>query len=333
MQTEIALSRHAHDRIASRRVDEQWLAEIWADPATRVLVMAGARVPVVEGKVTWCSPAEAGDSGTRALLGGRDGVVHVAVIRSADSATAEHRPIRDALAIVGDDGGFLVHAVGLAEWHWATRHCPRCGGSLSSTHQGHVLHCDGCGRDQFPRTDPAVIMLITVGEGEDERCLAPAGAPSGHRAGGRRWPGSSSPARPWSTPYDEKCSKSGVTVGEVSYQGSQPWPLPASLLTPRFDGRAISDDIAVDGVELELARWFTRAEIKAGGESEAVRRRAISISRALIEDGTANLCLACGDQPSAELISSSLSLICSSEGLVWANHRYKPTSAPSGCRR
>lgn len=284
MQTEIALSRHAHDRIASRRVDEQWLAEIWADPATRVLVMAGARVPVVEGKVTWCSPAEAGDSGTRVLLGGRDGVVHVAVIRSADSATAEHRPIRDALAIVGDDGGFLVHAVGLAEWHWATRHCPRCGGSLSSTHQGHVLHCDGCGRDQFPRTDPAVIMLITVGEGEDERCLL-----------GRRpeWP----PGR-WSTlagfvePGEtlehavrrEVLEEAGVTVGEVSYQGSQPWPLPASLMLG-FYGRAISDDIAVDGVELESARWFTRAEIKAGGESgEVLFPPGISISRALIED-------------------------------------------------
>ncbi|HNM97412.1 MAG TPA: NAD(+) diphosphatase [Marmoricola sp.] len=284
MQTEIALSRHAHDRIASRRVDEQWLAEIWADPATRVLVMAGARVPVVEGKVTWCSPAEAGDSGTRVLLGGRDGVVHVAVIRSADSATAEHRPIRDALAIVGDDGGFLVHAVGLAEWHWATRHCPRCGGSLSSTHQGHVLHCDGCGRDQFPRTDPAVIMLITVGDGEDERCLL-----------GRRpeWP----PGR-WSTlagfvePGEtlehavrrEVLEEAGVTVGEVSYQGSQPWPLPASLMLG-FYGRAISDDIAVDGVELESARWFTRAEIKAGGESgEVLFPPGISISRALIED-------------------------------------------------
>ena len=54
-----------------------------------------------------------------------------------------------------------------------TRYCPRCGGHLEPVASGHELVCADCGRSQFPRTDPAVIMVVTSGEpgSEDERCL------------------------------------------------------------------------------------------------------------------------------------------------------------------
>ncbi len=71
------------------------------------------------------------------------------------------------------DAPLVLHAIGLAEWLWSTRHCPRCGGSLEPRQAGHVLHCTSCGKDQFPRSDPAVIMVVTDGEpgSPEERCL------------------------------------------------------------------------------------------------------------------------------------------------------------------
>ena len=95
---------------------------------------------------------------------------------------------------------------------------------MHSTHQGHVLRCTACEREQFPRTDPAVIMLITRGEGEAEQCLL------GRRPG---WPpGQHSTLAGFVEPGEslehavrrEVLEESGITVGEVSYVGSQPWP-------------------------------------------------------------------------------------------------------------
>ena len=77
-----ALSAHAHNRIGLRRTDEAWLDERMADPATRVLVVAGNRLRLVDGAVEWVTPDQAPD-GTRVLLGERDGVVHLAVDRRA----------------------------------------------------------------------------------------------------------------------------------------------------------------------------------------------------------------------------------------------------------
>jgi NADH pyrophosphatase NudC (nudix superfamily) len=76
----------------------------------------------------------------------------------------------------------------------------------------------------------------------------------------------------------------GDGPGDVEYRGSQPWPFPASLMLG-FRARAIDTRVAVDGVEVTQARWFTRAEF-----AEAARTREIglpgkpSIARALVEE-------------------------------------------------
>ena len=72
-------------------------------------------------------------------------------------------------------------------------------------------------------------------------------------------------------------------MGEVSYFGNQPWPLPASLMLG-FLGRATSDEIAVDDHEIQDARWFTRAEMKADAEAGTlVLPGGVSIIRSLVE--------------------------------------------------
>lgn len=284
------LSANPHDRSGIHRVDDAWLASRWADPRTRVLVVSGTRIRPVDGALDWVSPSEAPD-GLRVLLGERDGHAWFAVIVDAEvsrAAQGEWVPLRGLLPHLADDalaGAPLVfHALGLAEWLWVTRFCPRCGEPLSPRAAGHELACPQ-GHVQFPRTDPAVIMIVTHGEpgSEQERCLLGRQAvwPEG------RYSTLAGFCEPGETLEDavrrEVYEESGIVVGDVTYFGNQPWPLPASLMLG-FIGRAISTEIEVDNDELEDARWFTRAEMRELAEAGTLMLPGgISISRSLVE--------------------------------------------------
>jgi NAD+ diphosphatase len=248
-----------------------------------VLVVAGTRLRPVAGPDAWVSPAEA-PQGVPVLLGDRDGVVHFAVVAGPELAEDDWVPLRGAMAALDEDSGALVvHAVGIAEWLFATRHCPRCGGLLQPAQLGHLLHCPDCGRDEFPRTDPAVIMVVVDGEAPDDRCLLgrhPAWPPGQYSTlAGFVEPGESIEQ----AVRREVLEESGIRIGAVSYFGSQPWPLPRSLMVGCI-AHAESTEVSVDGVEIEDARWFTRAEMRS--EAEAGRLLlpgGISISRSLVE--------------------------------------------------
>lgn len=285
----VALSAHAHNRLGLQRTDEAWLEERWRDPATRVLVVSGSRVRLVGEAIAWVSPQDA-PAGRRVLLGERDGALHVAVIvdpADAPGAREDWLPLRVVLGLLADrtpdDAPLLFHAIGLAEWHLATRVCARCGGALESRSAGHELRCLACDRPQFPRTDPAVIMAITHGEGEGARLLL------GRQASWTpdRWSTLAGFCEPGETLEDavrrEVAEEVGIQVGEVTYFGSQPWPLPASLMVG-FTGRALTTDIDVDGAEIADARWFTRAELAASLASGEVKvPSGVSISASLIQ--------------------------------------------------
>lgn len=288
----LALSRHAHNRLGLQRTDKAWLDARWADPATRVLLVAGNRMRPVGGAIEWLSPEECPDAGLRVLLGEQDGITHFALLLPPDRAPADKDEwivLRGVLGALTGDGvaqaPLVMHAIGLAEWHWATRHCPRCGGSLRSEQAGHVLRCVDCDRQQFPRSDPAVIMMVTAGEPgtPEERCLLGRGAtwPEG------RFSTLAGFVEPGETMEDavrrEVQEETGVVVGQVDYFGSQPWPLPASLMVG-FMARAERTDIDVDGAEIAEARWFTRAEMLAEATSgSVVLPGGVSISRSLVE--------------------------------------------------
>ncbi len=287
----LALARDPHDRHGLHRSDDAWLAERWGDPAGRVLVISGTRVRPRDGGLEWVSTADAPD-GVRILLGDRDGTTWWAVIIDAAAAKAEPDqwfPLRGLLPFLSGDeistAPLVFHALGLAEWHWVTRHCPRCGGGLSSRAAGHELVCEQCGKPQFPRTDPAVIMLIAAGEpgSDDERCLL---------GRGPQWPeGRFSTLAGFCEPGEtledavrrEVAEETGVVVGEVSYFGNQPWPLPSSLMLG-FLGRALTEQIDPDTAEVEEARWFTRADMREeAAAGTLVLPGGVSISRSLVE--------------------------------------------------
>ena len=276
--------------MALRRKDDAWLAERWADEESRVLVVSGTRVRPVGGRVVWVPPSQAPE-GLRVLLGERDGRTWFAVVAGPEQAGSggDWVPLRGLLpSLSGTDqtsAPMVLHALGLAEWHYATRFCPRCGGRLEARAAGHELVCTQCGKPQFPRSDPAVIMVVASGEpgAEDERCLLGRQAvwPEG------RYSTLAGFCEPGETLEDavrrEVAEETGVVVGEVEYFGNQPWPLPASLMLG-FVGRATTTQITVDADEIEDARWFTRAQMRAQAESgELVLPGGVSISRSLIE--------------------------------------------------
>jgi NAD+ diphosphatase len=278
---DIALSMTSHNRAGEHRTDQGWLDRTWADPATRVLVLSRGRFPVGDTGTTvrWLSPMEAPD-GERLFLGMRDDVAYFAVVvEEIDSGRtwAALRQVGPDLSAT--DAGLLVHAVALAEWHQAHRFCPRCGGSLTVHSAGHVLSCDRCGRQHFPRTDPAVIMLVTDGDRAllGRQAVWPEGRYS--TLAGFVDPGESleqAVAR-------EVAEEVGIEVSDVTYFGNQPWPFPASLMVGFF-ARAKTTDIDADGAEIEQARWVSRDQLRA--EVEAGRLLLpgrISISRSLIE--------------------------------------------------
>jgi len=287
----LELAADPHDRVGERRADQAWLDRAWADEKTRVLVVAGNRVRPADDTVPWVPSAQATGDGIRVLLGERDGTAWFAHVVDASYAEGEGwvgiRDLLPHLAGAGVEQAPLVfHAIGVAEWLRVTRFCPRCGGRLEARLAGHELECVECHRRQFPRTDPAVIMAITHGE---------PGSPDESLLLGRQdvWPsGRYSTLAGFLEPGEsledavrrEVAEETGVVVGEVTYFGNQPWPLPASLMLG-FRGRALSRDIRVDGVEMQDARWFTREamreETRAGS---LVLPGGVSISRSLVED-------------------------------------------------
>ena len=281
----MALSAHAHNREGLHRTDDDWLADKWADPSTLVLVVAGTRLRLPGGTPEWVAAADAPE-GRRILLGERDGVTRFAVV--VDPATApgereEWLSLRGAFAHLMDSGAdahWLFHAVGLAEWLRATKFCPRCGGDLELQAAGHELRCTRCGKPQFPRTDPAVIMAVV----HDESILL-----------GRqrvwppdRWSTLAGFVEPGETFEDavrrEVMEEVGVPVGQVDYFGNQPWPLPASLMVG-FVAHAESTEIQVDGAEIEEARWFARSDFeRAVADGEIKVPQGVSISSSLLID-------------------------------------------------
>lgn len=273
-----ALSRGVVDRDGATRASEQALATAWG--RSRVLVLDDRGRALVDGTdLVLVGPDEA-PAGDRLYLGTLDEVPFFAVAGELPRRLGA-RPLglREVGAVLGDrDAGLLVHAVGLVNWHAAHPRCARCGEPTAVTQGGAVRQCAGCSAQHFPRTDPAVIVLVTDGA---DRCLLgrqPTWPPGRYSTlAGFVEPGESAEQ----AVVREVEEESGVRVRDVDYRASQPWPFPSSLM---LGFRAVCDPDAVpsaqDG-ELEEVRWFTREEAASLGFTAVPR---LSIAQELLAD-------------------------------------------------
>jgi len=277
----LALAHADVDRAAHRRTDDAWLAAAWTDRGSRAFVVADGRARVRDGRLVTASPADL-PAGERFFLGvDAQGVAYFAVHVGGAHPDPAAVTLREASMLLDvRDGGLMVHAVALANWHQAHGHCSRCGAVTEVTFAGHVRRCPVDGSEHFPRTDPAVIVLVTD---EDDRCLLARNvlSPPGRFAtvAGFVEPGES----PEQAVVREVAEETGIVVTSARYVGSQPWPFPSNLMLG-FYARADGAEPRPDGEEIDEALWFSRDELAAALESgELLLSPSASISRRLIE--------------------------------------------------
>ena len=163
----------------------------------------------------------------------------------------------------------FAQARALQHWHQRHRHCSACGASLEFRRAGWLGVCTGCNSEHYPRTDQAVI--VAVGNGGRLLLGRQASWPK------RRWSLVAGFVEPGETLEQtvarEVLEETGVRVraGSARYLASQPWPFPGSLMLG-FIAEAEADE-PVAGDELEQARWFSAAEVRAGIDADWTRAR------------------------------------------------------------
>lgn len=287
----MTIPRPSLDRAADLREEPGVIERLRADGATRVVVVREGRVRVVDSALLRV-PADAVSDASWALLG-----------RDADGSAllvAAAPPEADALDAAPDEiwlglrdlGGrldphetdVLTAAIAMAGWLRDAPFCPTCGGGTELRQGGWSRRCLVCGREHFPRTDPAVIVAVESRDGD--RLLLGANATWRGRMyscfAGFVEAGESLE----STVHREIEEESGVRLSSLRYVSSQAWPFPRSLMV---GFRAVVDDegaAVADGEEILDVRWFTRAEIGSAlaGDGPVGLPGPASIARALIVD-------------------------------------------------
>ena len=168
-----------------------------------------------------------------------------------------------------DDAALAAYAVGIVGWHRVQRFCGRCGSATEVEAAGHRRRCPVCGLIHFPRTDPAITMLVQAGE----RCVLSRrrGAPA------NRWSALAGFVEPGETPEQavvrEAREETGIEVVGVEYVTAQPWPFPQALM---LGYRAFADsppggaELWPDGEELVEARWWGRDELAGALRDDAI---------------------------------------------------------------
>ncbi|MBB6481384.1 NAD(+) diphosphatase [Spirochaeta isovalerica] len=223
------------------------------------------------------------------LLGKKDNLVYFALdldfhgqkINLPEGAAFTH--LRKSRIDVKDwTGALIAYANALVSWHRNHRFCGKCGSATETAEMGQARYCSKgtCATPHYPRTDPAVIVVVT----RDDKCLLArkAGWPEGMYSivAGYVDHGESLEDAVVREVFEE----TGIHVRSTEYHSSQPWPFPYTLMLGYF-AEADEGDIVVDHNELEDARWFSREDIIEGLQKGTHKLpSSFSISRKLITE-------------------------------------------------
>lgn len=285
------------DRASHLRVDDAWFNTQLESDNTVVVPVWRSRNLIAnpeEPKGVFLSASRVrallNTQDTTVFLGLRNKIPHIAIDFSRIGETAANNlhpggefvdlravgPVMDRA-----EASILAYAKGIIYWHTRHKHCGNCGSATEIREAGHLRNClnDTCKTPNFPRTDPAVIMLVSDGD----RALL------GRKA---EWTeGMYSTLAGFVEPGEsleqaverEVMEEAGVEITNIRYHSSQPWPFPASLMLG-FYADAVTVKLKRDDEELEDLRWFTRKELADGGAGIASRPRSDSIARRLIDE-------------------------------------------------
>jgi NAD+ diphosphatase len=259
------------NRAAHLREDDAWIAKTLADDATKFVLFWQGKA-LIAGMMQRAPRAQLVRRPDIALtpvfLGLQDGTPVFAAdlshlehpydsIAQGDAEFTDMRAMTGALPV--NDATILATARAMLHWHSKTKFCSVCGHANTPIRAGYVMLCTHCATEHFPRTDPAVIMLVT----KDDRLLLgqshkfPVERNFYSTLAGFVEPGESLEDAVRREVFEEV----GVKVGEVKYHSSQPWPFPASLMLGYY-AEALTEDITLETAEMRDAQWFTRAQLE-----------------------------------------------------------------------
>ncbi|MGC2033684.1 MAG: NAD(+) diphosphatase [Steroidobacteraceae bacterium] len=278
------------DRAAHLRQDPEWFAAALADERSRAIPVWNSRNLIAEGDIPRAVywelsriPPERRTGEDLILLGrfGETSYFTFEIDSIEPPPTAPETRFEDLRLVAAvlpiDEAGLLGYARAIVSWRRRHRFCGTCGAKTLPARSGHVLVCSdpSCRHEQFPRIDPAIIVLVSDGE----RALL------GRQAS---WPvGRYSTIAGFVEPGEsledavarEVFEETGIEVDQIEYHSSQPWPFPSSLMLG-FTAHARSTLVRLRDEELEDARWFNRADLASNGTLLPPRQ---SISYRLIE--------------------------------------------------
>lgn len=295
------LSRVGADRADTLRTDVDAAVAGWAD-ALLLRVDRRNQVLIADGSAVLHRAADAGDAppGDAVFLGRLDDGRHVWAVRSdlqppddpdADVSVLDLRRTGDVFDDVSAQ--LTATATALLNWHDSARFSPVDGAPTKATKAGWSRVNTVTGQEEFPRIDPAVICLVH--DGHDRAVLARQtvwpprlfSILAGFVEAGESFE---------SCVVREIAEEIGLTVTDVEYLGSQPWPFPRSLMVG-FHARADPEQpFAFNDGEIAEAEWFTRAEIREAldhgdwssqSSSRLLLPGSISIAREIIESWAA----------------------------------------------
>jgi len=177
-----------------------------------------------------------------------------------------------------DEANLVAHARALVVWHRYQKFCGHCGSETRAESGGNTRVCieDSCGRQLFPRVDPAIIVLVS----DRDRCLL------GRQSG---WPDNrystiAGFVEPGESLEDavqrEVIEETNISTRDIQYHSYQPWPFPSALMLG-FMTTATTFDSNLKDDELEDAQWFTRKQMLSGFPKLPYR---LSIARRLVDD-------------------------------------------------
>lgn len=213
----------------------------------------------------------------------RDGITHFALMSDRCDESGTFMPLTAIGAdLEGDQALLGAQAVAISRWHHMDQFCAGCGAAVEIIESGWATRCTKCGRVEYPRTDPAVIVRIR--DEEDRVLLAHnmawpdnrASFPAGFVEAGE------SPRRAVIREMEEEI---GLHVADIEYLGAQPWPGPRSLMLA-FDARVVGEGTPrPDGVEIDWAAFYSRDEYREALRSGRLRvPRKTAIANSMLAD-------------------------------------------------
>lgn len=263
------------DRGETVRRDDEWLADKAKDSTSRFLPLRDLNILVTDNGqdgLGWLGVAELERLGVKSMpmfLGLLDDTAHFAIdISAQEKAVAElsegngfrfvdARSVTDILS--PSDSGIVAQARANTNWHNVNGFCSICGGETLMMRGGQVRKCSKCEKENYPRTDPVIIVVVSDGD----RCLL------GQSRRGRLNRTNTYSALAGFVDQGESIEEAvarevmeeaGIQVGQVRYHSSQPWPFPSSLMIG-CHADAASTEINFDEDEMSDVRWFSRDEV------------------------------------------------------------------------